>query len=148
MEKKPRRKQFLALFVLYVLALLALLFLRPPRGTGGWNLVPFETIRGYLRILRDPSPWAEALRRYAWFNFLGNVALFVPLGLFLPFLWQPQRRFWLFLLTVTGSIIIVEAAQYLSALGSLDVDDLILNLLGACLGFLIWKSAERRREKA
>ena len=143
MDKKTRRRGLLGLFVLYALAMLALLFLRSPRHSGGWNLTPFESIRGYFLILRDPNPWAEELRRYAWMNFFGNIALFIPLGYFLPLLWQRQRRFWLFLLTVTGCIIIVEAAQYLTALGSMDVDDLILNLLGAGLGWLLWRLTRR-----
>ena len=138
-NRKKHRDVLLALFILYILATLALLFLRTPRGGGGWNLTPFETIRGYFRILSDRNPWADALRRYAWMNFIGNIVLFVPLGLFLPLLWGRQRRFPLFLLTVTASIIIVETAQHLTALGSLDVDDLILNLLGAAIGFLLWR---------
>ena len=144
MDKKTRRV-ILALFFLYALVMLTLLFLRAPRGSGGWNLRPFETIRGYFLILRNPAPWAETIRRYAWMNFFGNIVLFMPLGLFLPLLWRRQRFFPLFLLTVTASIIIVEAAQYLTALGSLDVDDLILNLAGAALGFLLWRLAAGRK---
>lgn len=145
MDKKTHRV-VLTLFFLYALVMLSLLFLRTPRGSGGWNLTPFETIRGYFLILRNPAPWAEALRRYAWMNFFGNMVLFMPLGLLLPLLWSRQRFFPLFLLTVIASIIIVEAAQYLTALGSLDVDDLILNVTGAALGFLLWRLAAGRKE--
>ena len=49
----------------------------------------------------------------------------------------------MFLLTVSVTIIIVELLQYASALGSLDVDDLLLNMLGASLGFAL-----RRKDRS
>ena len=45
MDRKTRRA-VLTLFFLYALVMLSLLFLRTPQSSGGWNLTPFETIRG------------------------------------------------------------------------------------------------------
>ena len=148
MEDKERRRasgraSAAALFAVYALAVLALLFLRAPRGVGGWNLRPLRTIRVCCRILFDGGAWSEELRRYAWVNFPGNILLFVPLGLFLPRLFPRQRRFPLFLATAAAAVVIVEALQYLTSLGALDVDDLILNLAGASLGFLFQRHKNR-----
>ena len=137
MEKKKReRRADAALFALYLLALLMLLFCREKRGAPAFNLVPLHTIRGYCRILFTPG-WSGELRRYAWVNFLGNLLLFVPLGLFTPRLFPPLRRFALFAAAVCAFLIIIEGLQLLTARGSMDIDDLLLNLLGACAGFAL-----------
>lgn len=139
-----KRKALAALlFALYAAALLFLLFHRAPHAARSYNFHPLETIRGYLLILRDPNPWADALRRYAAVNFAGNVAAFVPLGLFLPLLFRNQRRLWLFLPTVLLLVSAVELTQYVTRLGSLDVDDLLLNVLGALLGYGLWRLLRR-----
>ena len=73
--------------------------------------------------------------RAAAINLAGNVAAFIPAGLFLPGLWKRQRNFGIFVLTVLGAVSLIELAQLFTCLGSCDVDDLILNLAGAALGF-------------
>lgn len=137
MEKKKReRRADAALFALYLLGLLLLLFWREKRGEPGFNLMPLRSVKVYCRILFTPG-WSEELRRYAWINFLGNLLLFVPLGVFLPRLLPPLRRFALFAAAVCAFLIIIEGLQFLTARGSMDIDDLILNLLGACAGFAL-----------
>ena len=49
-----------------------------------------------------------------------------------------MRNFFWFLLTCTAAIVLVELVQLLSLLGSCDIDDLILNLLGMIIGFLLF----------
>ena len=73
-----------------------------------------------------------------------NILMFLPLGLLLA-IWERQNHFPVYLLTVALSVCLLEAAQYLTRLGSADVDDLLLNLLGASLGFLIWKWISRAK---
>ena len=77
-------------------------------------------------------------------NFLGNLLAFLPLGLFLPLLFRRQRGFWLFLLTAIAVIVLVELLQLFTRRGALDVDDLLLNLPGAILGWLLWRLGIRR----
>lgn len=113
------------------------------------NLVPFRSI-GIL--LHAAQYYREQLGSdyYVWFavkNIGGNLVLFVPLGLFLPALWQRQRKYWLFLLTVAGAICLVEVTQLLTLLGSLDIDDLILNTVGATLGYLLWLAFRKKTHK-
>ncbi len=136
-DNGSRRKTIALLFALYALAMLALLFLRTPREAPDWNLTPLRTIAVYFRILCGGAVYGPALRRYAWINLLGNVVLFIPLGLFLPALFKRQRSLPVFVLTVCGIMIIIEAAQALTSLGTLDIDDLLLNELGALLGFAL-----------
>ena len=73
--------------------------------------------------------------------------LFVPLGFLVPWMWQPWRRFWRHILLMGGIILMVELSQLLLALGTCDVDDLLLNLLGSSMGFLVWKMNEKLRRQ-
>ncbi len=127
------------LFGIYAACMLYLLFFqrKPFPGDywsyvrGSCNFLPFHTIREQLAQVQAGG----YLGGFALRNLAGNVALFVPLGLFLPTLWRPQRRFGVFAATVCAAVLLVECLQVLTTLGSLDVDDLILNWCGACLGF-------------
>lgn len=81
----------------------------------------------------------EALIRISIINLLGNVLMFVPLGLFLPRLWPRLHAFRHFLMSVVAVILIIELLQLFTLLGSCDIDDLILNVLGAVIGYWIHK---------
>ena len=88
------------------------------------NLTPGATIRNYLRFGDDILSARN----------LGlNIALFVPFGLGLA-LW----RRWGVVRTVPVALVVsalVEGAQYVLPLGrAVDVDDVVLNTLGALLG--------------
>ena len=43
-------------------------------------------------------------------------------------------------------IVSIELTQWLSLLGSCDVDDLILNLVGTTLGFAVWSIINKRTD--
>ena len=113
------------------------------------NLVPFRTVGILLNAARVYWQQYQSAYyiRFAIINLGGNVLLFLPLGIFLPMLWQKQRKFWRFLLTVVGMVCAVEVLQLVLALGSLDVDDLLLNTIGAMLGFAVWKICHRTAPK-
>ena len=70
-------------------------------------------------------------------NLVGNVVLFIPAGWLLPRLWRRFRNFFLFILTCAVSIFLIETLQLFTLLGSFDVDDIILNLSGMLLGYLV-----------
>ena len=71
--------------------------------------------------------------------------MFVPLGIFLPGLWQKLRRFWKTLLLSALIVAAAEIVQMLTLLGSCDVDDLLLNLIGVMLGYGLWKVFSQRK---
>ena len=134
-----KRKTITILFVLYC-ALMLWLLLFQRIGQGVWvspQLKPMSTITGYIRVLKHSKDTAHLLD--AWKNLLGNLVMFVPLGFFVPYLWEKVRSFGKHLLTMAVIITAVELLQYVAALGTCDVDDLILNLLGTSVGWLLWK---------
>ena len=148
------------LFCVYCLMMLWLLFgQRIGSASGSYaeqlqssvNFVPFRTIQWFLTVGEKTSD--QYLLQHAFVNLTGNVLLFIPLGIFLPGLWKGLRSFWKLLLCLTGLILSVEMLQLLTLLGSCDIDDLILNLFGAMVGYGLWKLgrlvclAERLAEK-
>lgn len=152
MSKKTKRKRpdstpFLRfLFVVYAGLLLWLLFDRPIAQDpvsdyaqilrGNMNLIPFQTIGNYWKVV---TRWEfTPLFRHCVINLGGNIFLFIPIGYFLPRLWPFLRNFFSFLLTCSLAITLVELLQLVTLLGSLDIDDFILNLLGMITGYLIY----------
>lgn len=101
------------------------------------SLTPFHTIGVCLRLLRTET--RGPLFQYAATNFYGNILAVIPWGILLPAAFPRFRRFWLFILFTALVIAGVEAVQLFTLLGSCDVDDLLLNLLGAAAGYGVYR---------
>lgn len=139
------------LFGIYCLLMLWLLYgQRMGPGNGGpyWqelrgNLIlePFDTIRRFLWVLRHSS--SRGMVTHAIVNLVGNVIMFVPLGFWAPILWKRTEKFRWHFLVMTLTILVVELVQLFTLLGTCDVDDLLLNLVGTTLGFMLWKLCRR-----
>jgi glycopeptide antibiotics resistance protein len=134
------------LFGVYVLAMIYLLFLQRLKYhfsglsyseyiSSSINLIPFRTITEYAKSTIASSD----VLNYAFVNLSGNILMFVPFGFFLPTLWRKQRKISRFAATVCITVAAIELIQLFTTLGSCDVDDFIFNIIGAALGFGIWK---------
>lgn len=73
-----------------------------------------------------------------------NVAMFVPLGFFLPLLWKKYRRLKNTLLFGVGATVFIELAQ-LFTYRATDINDVITNTAGALLGYLLFLLAHKLR---
>lgn len=100
------------------------------------NLIPFRTISEYLTNIIDGSANPIVAAR----NLLGGLVMLLPMGLFLPFFFSKERNGKIFGLTVFLMILTIECSQIFLRNGSFDVDDFILELAGAFLGFWIWNA--------
>jgi len=98
----------------------------------GFNLVP---LRGLSEQLGSIFAGQDAARNIIYL--VGNITGFAPLGFFLPALFLRQRKLSAFLITVLLAISFLELVQVMTMRGSFDIDDVILNTAGACLGFWI-----------
>ena len=107
------------------------------------NLQPLDTVRRYLWVLQHSTSPLQI--RHAVINLGGNVIMFVPLGFFAPCLWKKVRKFGWHSLAMVLTILSIELLQLFSLLGSCDVDDLLLNLVGTTLGYLLWKIVSKSR---
>lgn len=136
--RRHMRMWLTVLFLYYIWMLLNLLFFDAAFGRGdmhyGVNLKPFYTIQNYLKAYNRGY-----IPEIALINLLGNLAAFAPMGFFLPGLFRWQGNLLLFLPTMTFGIAAVELTQVVTACGSGDIDDLILNLTGALVCWLfLW----------
>ncbi len=107
------------------------------------NLTPLKTLRLYLRLTESANGYYV---RHAYINLIGNVVMFIPLGVFPPWIWRKMRSFFKTAFVATAVIVTVEVLQYVTLLGSCDVDDLLLNLSGVIIGYSLWKLIEKMRK--
>lgn len=138
----PNRKWLRTLswffFMSYALIVVYQLFLSPSRlilrnmEQPHPNLTPLQTILMYANHYQsyDFDTW--------FLNLFGNVLIFVPLGFLLPILFAKSRRFsstivWTMLVSLT-----IELTQLGTRIGSFDVDDFVLNVLGGSIGYALW----------
>ncbi len=121
-------KEFInLLFIIYVLLLYELLTRTELNSISGYNLVPFK------EMFRYPIG-----SNSFYINVIGNIVLFIPFGYFISNYIKPKRILPILIVSVISSST-VEFVQ-LCIGRSFDVDDIILNALGAIIGFLIYVS--------
>lgn len=117
----------------YCVWMIGLLFFRsrPTLDIYHYNMIPFATIEQLLmhRDHYNTETWVK--------NLFGNIILFMPLGVFIPLLNQRYLRVANLVILVAVLIFVVECIQMLTYVGSFDVDDILLNTLGAWLGLVI-----------
>ena len=144
-------KKFLSyLFLIYCAILAEILFVgRKPELSiplreyfiSRANVVPFRTIMRYVNFFltrMDKDSFFLALR-----NIGGNFLLFMPMGFFLPVFFSTERKFGIALPTVFLMVFAVEILQGVFRVGVPDIDDLIVNMMGAYIGMLVSKKLKR-----
>ncbi len=124
--------------VIYTFLLCYIMFFGGVRGIG-WivepNFIPFKTIGMYLKAIGDGSMNLDIPIR----NLGANLLMFLPLGIFLPYFKKQIDTMRNIIITSSIIIVLLESIQFLSKRGSFDIDDLILNLLGVMLGYIVWR---------
>ena len=100
------------------------------------NFIPFKSI---LHLLK--GDFNIILK-----NIFGNILLFVPLGFFIPLLFEKFKNFKSVFLIGLLSSLSIESTQFLISLflgftyRNTDIDDIILNVIGCVFGFIIYKT--------
>ena len=84
-------------------------------------------------------PRGSTARAFCVHNARGNVMLFIPLGILIPLVWR-RLRFWSGVQIAIALSSSIELVQYLLRAWinrSADVNDVVLNVLGASLGLAL-----------
>lgn len=143
------RKYVIILFIIYMILLFMVLVLKFPTGmtresieallSGGEivrikpQFVPFGTIIPYIEQAHELSDWFVK-------NLACNIIMFMPYGFLYPIVTRKQDC--LLIRTVCSACLLsacIEIIQYITAFGCCDIDDIILNTLGALIGFGLYR---------
>lgn len=108
-----------------------------------FNLIPFATIRDYLFTHNDAvSNWTDV----SILNLLANLFLFAPIGFLAPLVSRKPLHLKHVLILSLVVCVVIEFIQYFGS-RSADIDDLILNVCGACLGYgllVLWRKVTQK----
>ena len=119
-------KELLMLFFIIYILLLYYIVTFQDNNYGTNNLIPFKEIFRY-------SITSKLFIK----NVIGNILLFIPLGIFSAYYINNKKVYIIIFLSILISSSI-EFAQY--KIGrTLDIDDVILNTIGAMFGFFLYK---------
>lgn len=125
------------LFVCYMLFLIYFLMFSDWYGRGGkledyhYNLVLFQEIKRFWIYRHQIGMLSVSM------NLAGNVLIFMPFGFFMAMGSQHPSFLRVSFYGLLWSFSI-EVVQLLTRLGSFDVDDMFLNMLGAMAGFVVY----------
>lgn len=151
MSKKQKSKglRFITwgLFILYLLVLVYVIILKDGSALTMVEVgkqIPFSkkiTQINFTPLVNTIIPYLQGgpAIRIALENLLGNIFAFSPLGFFLPMLFKKCGRFKNIFLVSLGASLFIEIVQLIFYLGTCDIDDLILNVLGSLLGYGVYR---------
>ena len=110
-------------------------------GNKTWyNYIPFNSIKEVL---------ANGLTETAFLQIVGNILLSVPFGAYVIAVMK-NKRWWKLLIFALGFTVLIEGTQLAIDLlignmyRNVDIDDIILNALGAYIGYGIYKLIPRK----
>lgn len=132
------------IFYLYVLIIIRLIVLKYPYRElqniiSGWrrdvvweglksaNFELFRTIKMYIHYYRQLNSFE---------NLFGNLLVFIPYGMLYPLAFPGKKSRFFFVPVTVLFVVGIELFQLLSAFGKFDVDDILLNCLGAAVGMI------------
>ena len=121
-------------FIIYVLCLFQVVTFQDTVSWSSNNFIPFREIFRY----------AFGSRLFVK-NVVGNMLLFLPFGFFISY-YLKCKKVWLPLILTLIASISIETVQMV--IGRVfDIDDILLNLFGGCLGFLCYYVLSKIGEK-
>lgn len=157
---KPRKSSTLsalilrALLVIYIFMLIKIILLkfhsldlgflwgRLLAGLQETSLLSQRLDTGNLVPFREISRSLHSLGYNNFVNLIGNVTIFMPLGMMLGIMLNHERKPGMRILVCSCFLSLgLETAQLLFMIGQFDVDDILLNSLGGIVGFMIYRLA-------
>lgn len=121
------KEVFMFVFIIYMMCLFHVVTFQDidSFGNTGFNFIPFKEMLRY-----------KIGSRLFFKNVVGNLLMFVPFGFFTSYILRKIKLRWVFFITLIVSVTI-ELTQ--AQIGRVfDIDDVILNLLGGCIGYYIF----------
>lgn len=134
---KPDREIIMFGFFAFLVMLYAQTFIFNS-GVNQIRLIPFQVI---IEQISEMKLTRLTYREFV-FNIIGNVGIFVPIGIFVPVLFKKD----IFGTALTGTFIslCIETGQ-IPIDRTTDIDDIILNTSGAVIGYGIYYFLSRKK---
>lgn len=120
-------------FIIYIIGLFYVVTFQDVSWSTS-NFIPFKEILRY-----------DIFSDMFFKNVLGNMIMFIPYGFFISYFLRIDKTRYVFILSLITSITI-EVTQLI--IGRVfDVDDILLNLLGGFIGFIIYRFLMKVKDK-
>ena len=100
-----------------------------------FNVIPLRTIKLFINGYNN-----NVVTYHAFFeNIFGNLLAFMPFAFFIPLIFKKVDKYYKFLIIMLMIILQIELLQFITMSGACDIDDVILNILGASIAYFIFK---------
>ena len=117
-------------FIVYILCLFQIVTSNDVSGVHGINITLFKELTRY-----------QVGTKLFYRNIIGNIIMFVPFGFFTSYYLKLDKKSFVFFITLAISIII-ETIQ-LKIGRAFDIDDILLNICGSMLGYLLYRVVDK-----
>lgn len=126
--KRMNKVSYIIALVIYIIMFFNLtIFGRIVNWYNTFNLIPFKTIIGYWTF---PNP------RNTVINLLGNIVILMPVQFLLMKIFD-IKKFKISLIIDISLSLLIEIIQLITHAGVFDIDDIILNVLGMSLVYIL-----------
>ena len=119
------KELFFLSFIIYILCLFQVVTYQDVVSWSNNNFIPFREILRY-----------EFGSRLFIKNVLGNICLFLPFGLFISIILRPKKHYIILFLILVASISIEWVQRSIGRV--FDIDDILLNVVGGMIGYLLY----------
>lgn len=152
-SKKILKLNLIAYFIIYTITIITLTLFDEIFGRNGialvnwnrellnnylnnaFNIIPFNTINLFINGYKNDV----VTQKDFFINVYGNLFVFMPYGIFIPLIFKKINKYCKFLIFIILFVLVIELLQFITLSGSCDIDDLILNVLGASAIYFVCK---------
>ena len=120
------KEVFMLFFIVYMMGLFYVVtFQDIDVVKTGYNIIPFKEMFRY-----------KIGSRLFFKNVIGNMLMFIPFGFFTAYILREIKLRWVLIITLIISITIELIQDKIGRV--FDIDDVILNVVGGCIGYYIF----------
>ncbi|MBR5596277.1 MAG: VanZ family protein [Lachnospiraceae bacterium] len=97
------------------------------------KIIPFKiNLKPFVHM------WDYADKKEAILNLVGNITMFIPLGIIFPIVYKNLNNHAKVIAVGIGFSVVIEILQLLCFERTTDIDDLIMNSSGYIIGYIIY----------
>ena len=145
-DKKTKKQNLIIYLIIYLIVLVGFVFSNARTVSSAitndiyhynWNFIPFKSM---IEMLNSPLGV-----KFGLYNITGNFLMLTPLSILLPLINDKFKKTKIFLISIVSLTLFIEIVQFLINVGSFDIDDIILNIGGAFLLYLLIKRTKLKK---